>query len=68
MIEDALFFYSQLGFSYAVSAFLLWKGYKQDEKYLKALVNLENLLETHIKQKDAALALIASSKDLCRQS
>jgi len=68
MIEDAIFYYSQLGFSYAVSAFLLWKGYKQDERYLTALTNLENLMNAHTKQKDAALALIAASKEKCTQN
>jgi len=55
-----IFQYSQLGFSYAVSAFLLWKAYKQDERYLTVLNNLEALMKKHTEEKDTALKLLAS--------
>jgi len=64
MIEDALFQYSQLGFSYAVSAFLLWKGYKQDEKHILILNKLEETMRKHTEEKDKALALLTQLKPI----
>ncbi len=58
MIEDILLKYADLGFAYAVSAFLLWKCWKQDKEYLTVLVQLKDLLEKHIEQKDAAIQLL----------
>ena len=33
---------SQVGFPSAVSVFLLWKGYTQDQEFLKVLTDLKN--------------------------
>lgn len=58
MIEELFLKYSDLGFAYLVSLFLLWKGYKQDERYIKALERIETLLRQHTAQKDKALAML----------
>ena len=33
---------SQVGFPIAVAVFLLWKGYTQDQEFLKVLTELKN--------------------------
>ncbi len=58
MIEDMIMRYAELGFAFGVSGFLLWKGYKQDERYIIALERIETLLRHHIEQKDRALQLL----------
>ncbi len=58
MIEDMVMRYAELGFAFAVSGFLLWKGYKQDERYIIALERIETLLRQHTAQKDRALQLL----------
>ncbi len=50
--------WAELGFAFFVSAFLLWKGYRQDERYIIALERIEALLRQHTEQKDKALALL----------
>lgn len=55
MIEDAIFQYSQLGFSYAVSIFLLLKGAALAEKYTKTLTLLEENMKTHAEESRKAL-------------
>ncbi len=53
---------AQVGFPITVAVFLLWKGYTQDQEYLKALQKLTTLLEEHIRQKDAALDMLKEAR------
>lgn len=45
MIEEILMRYVDIGFAYAVSGFLLWKGYTQDKEYMKILTELKTAVE-----------------------
>ncbi len=49
------------GFPTAVSCFLLWKGYQQDQRFIEALEQLNNKLDSHVKQKDQTLTLIEAT-------
>lgn len=55
MIEDAIFQYSQLGFSYAVSAFLLWRGSQLAEKFGTTLTKIDANLLAHTEATKTAL-------------
>lgn len=46
MIEELLIQNADRCFAFAVSAFLLIKGYTQDKEYLKALIDLKNEIKT----------------------
>ncbi|MDP2106503.1 MAG: hypothetical protein Q8J76_10965 [Desulfobulbaceae bacterium] len=62
MLEELILKYSDIGFAYAVSLFLLWKGYKQDERFLTVMERLEAKIDLHTRQKDKALALLEKPK------
>ena len=58
MIEELLLDWADKGFAYAVSIFLLWKGYMQDKEYLQVLTELKNSMQQHIEQKEALIDMM----------
>lgn len=46
IIEEILISNADKGFAYAVSIFLLWKGYTQDKEYMQILVELKNEIQS----------------------
>lgn len=62
MIEETLLSFADNGFAYAVSIFLLWKGYTQDKEYLLILTQLKNEMQAHTEQKDALINMMISKE------
>ena len=57
---------SQVGFPIAAAAFLLWKGYTQDQKYLERLEELSAQIQKHIEQTESALQILKQDLDCFR--
>lgn len=55
---DLVALIGQTGFPIAVAAFLLWKGYTQDLRYLEILQKISDQIAEHTRMKDETLALL----------